>query len=114
MEAICKHPSPKSRQDVINILSDQTGDQYRVYQEIKQDDYVKTIATGTFLYSLLIFPANSSTCARVRVSVYLRYTYSNTNKTVCYSICARQVFSIVSKERGPFIRTNQILRSQFW
>ncbi|XP_031828088.1 C45 family peptidase tan [Nomia melanderi] len=48
MEAICKHPSPKSRQDVIDILSDQTGDQYRVYQEIKQDDYVKTIATGIF------------------------------------------------------------------
>lgn len=48
MEAICRHPPAKSRQDVINILSDQTDDEYRVYQEIKKDDYVKTIATGIF------------------------------------------------------------------
>ncbi|XP_015438251.1 PREDICTED: uncharacterized protein LOC107193354 [Dufourea novaeangliae] len=48
MEMICKHPVPKSRQDVQNILSDQTDDQYRVYQEINKDDHVKTIATGIF------------------------------------------------------------------
>ncbi|XP_029055558.1 acyl-coenzyme A:6-aminopenicillanic-acid-acyltransferase 40 kDa form isoform X2 [Osmia bicornis bicornis] len=48
MDTICKYPPPKSRQDVINILSDQTDNEYRVYQEIKKDDYVKTIATGIF------------------------------------------------------------------
>ncbi|XP_043248555.1 uncharacterized protein LOC122395212 [Colletes gigas] len=48
METIRNHPPPKSRQDVVNILSDQTDDEYRVYQEIKKDDRVKTIATGIF------------------------------------------------------------------
>ncbi|CAL7943972.1 unnamed protein product [Xylocopa violacea] len=48
METICKHPPPKCRHDVINILSDQTDNEYRVYQEIKEDDLVKTIATGIF------------------------------------------------------------------
>ncbi|XP_054012976.1 beta-alanyl-dopamine/carcinine hydrolase [Hylaeus anthracinus] len=48
METICKHPPAKSREDVANILSDQTDNEYRVYQEIKPDDYVKTIATGIF------------------------------------------------------------------
>ncbi|XP_076242090.1 C45 family peptidase tan [Calliopsis andreniformis] len=48
LETICKHPPPKSREDVINILSDQTDDTYRVYQEINKDDPVKTIATGIF------------------------------------------------------------------
>lgn len=48
MAAICKHPNAKTRQDVINILSDQTDDEYRVYQEINKDDRVKTIATGIF------------------------------------------------------------------
>lgn len=48
MKAICNHPPAKSRQEVIEILSDQTDDQYRVYQEMKPDDYVKTIATGIF------------------------------------------------------------------
>ena len=48
MEAICKHPPAKSRHDVINILSDQTDHQYRVYQDIAPNDYVKTIATGIF------------------------------------------------------------------
>lgn len=46
--AICRHPAPKSRQEVLDILSDQTDDEYRVYQEIKKDDFVKTIATGIF------------------------------------------------------------------
>ncbi|XP_017884388.1 uncharacterized protein LOC108627587 [Ceratina calcarata] len=48
MEAICKHPPAKSRQDVINMLSDQTGEDYRVYQEKDENDPVKTIATGIF------------------------------------------------------------------
>ncbi|XP_076170285.1 C45 family peptidase tan [Ptiloglossa arizonensis] len=48
METICNHPPPKSRQDILNILSDQTNDKYRVYQEINMDDRVKTIATGIF------------------------------------------------------------------
>lgn len=49
MQAICKHPPAKNRQDVIDILSDQTDDEFRVYQEIKSDDRIKTIATGMFV-----------------------------------------------------------------
>ncbi|XP_014207370.1 uncharacterized protein LOC106638619 [Copidosoma floridanum] len=48
MEAINRHDQPKTLQDVIDVLSDQTDDDYRVYQEIHPDDYVKTIATGIF------------------------------------------------------------------
>lgn len=46
MKAISKHPPAESRQDVIGILSDQTDDEFRVYQEIRSDDRIKTIATG--------------------------------------------------------------------
>ncbi|XP_020290014.1 uncharacterized protein LOC109857766 [Pseudomyrmex gracilis] len=48
MAAICKHPPAECRQDVIDILSDQTDNEFRVYQEIGSDDYIKTIATGIF------------------------------------------------------------------
>lgn len=47
MEAIRKHPPVKSRQDVIDVLSDQTDDEFRVYQEINSKDHIKTIVTGT-------------------------------------------------------------------
>ncbi|XP_029171695.1 uncharacterized protein LOC114941015 isoform X2 [Nylanderia fulva] len=47
-KAIRKHPLPKCRQDVIDILSDQTDNEFRVYQEINSNDRVKTIATGIF------------------------------------------------------------------
>ncbi|KAK2586477.1 hypothetical protein KPH14_010747 [Odynerus spinipes] len=46
--AICKYPQPKCGQDVLEILSDQTDNQYRVYQEINPNDFIKTIATGVF------------------------------------------------------------------
>lgn len=48
MTAILRHPKPKTRREIIDILSDQTGTEYRVYQEFGPDDYVKTIATGIF------------------------------------------------------------------
>ncbi|XP_011874667.1 PREDICTED: uncharacterized protein LOC105565793 isoform X2 [Vollenhovia emeryi] len=48
MEAISKHPPVKCRQDVIDILSDQTGENYRIYREFGGDEKVKTIATGIF------------------------------------------------------------------
>lgn len=48
MEAILKHPPAKSCQNVVDILSDQTDDEYRVYQDIRKDDAVKTICTGIF------------------------------------------------------------------
>ncbi|KAH0949477.1 hypothetical protein HN011_005311 [Eciton burchellii] len=48
MKAISKHPPAKCRQDVIDILSDQTDDEFRIYQEIGYDDRIKTIATGIF------------------------------------------------------------------
>lgn len=49
MAAICKHPPAECCQDVIDILSDQTDNEFRVYQEIGSDDRIKTIATGMFL-----------------------------------------------------------------
>lgn len=48
MEAIQKHGPPKNSQDVINILSDQTDNEYRVFQEFGPQDYVKTIAVGRY------------------------------------------------------------------
>ncbi|XP_043463208.1 uncharacterized protein LOC122499143 isoform X2 [Leptopilina heterotoma] len=48
MAAIQKHSPPKNYQDVINILSDQTDNEYRVFQEFGPQDYVKTIAVGIF------------------------------------------------------------------
>ncbi|XP_014236027.1 uncharacterized protein LOC106658534 [Trichogramma pretiosum] len=48
MQAIERHPPPKTVQHVIDILSDQTDDDFRVYQEIRPEDHVKTIATGIF------------------------------------------------------------------
>jgi hypothetical protein len=51
MKAISKHPPAKCRQDVIDILSDQTDDEFRIYQEIGYDDRIKTIATGAFQYA---------------------------------------------------------------
>ncbi|KAK0087367.1 hypothetical protein PV325_001181 [Microctonus aethiopoides] len=48
MAAICKYSRPKTRREIIEILSDQTDNEYRVYQEFGPDDYVKTIATGIF------------------------------------------------------------------
>ncbi|XP_011314040.1 uncharacterized protein tan [Fopius arisanus] len=46
--AIARHPPPRTRREVMDILSDQTDNEYRVYQEFGPDDYVKTIATGIF------------------------------------------------------------------
>ena len=46
MAAINRHEPPKNTQEVIDILSDQTDDDFRVYQEIRPEDPVKTIATG--------------------------------------------------------------------
>lgn len=47
---ICKYSPAKSYQDVINILSDQTDDEHKIYQ----DGRVKTIATGRF-FDLFFF-----------------------------------------------------------
>ncbi|KYM93584.1 hypothetical protein ALC62_15942, partial [Cyphomyrmex costatus] len=48
MKTISKYPPVESHQDVINILSDRTGEDYRIYQGFDKDDEVKTIATGIF------------------------------------------------------------------
>lgn len=48
METISKYSPVERRQDIIDILSDQTDDEFRVYQEISRDDRIKTIATGIF------------------------------------------------------------------
>ncbi|XP_012256665.2 uncharacterized protein LOC105686426 [Athalia rosae] len=48
MAAISRHPPAKTRQDIINILGDQTDNEYRVFQEFGPDDPIKTIAVGIF------------------------------------------------------------------
>ncbi len=55
------NPPVECRQDVINVLSDQTGEDYRVYQDFGKDDEIKTIATGMptsenriYFYSLFL------------------------------------------------------------
>ncbi|TGZ54682.1 hypothetical protein DBV15_12603 [Temnothorax longispinosus] len=49
METILKYPPVECRQNVIDILSDQTSKDYRIYQEFgSNDDEIKTIATGIF------------------------------------------------------------------
>jgi len=69
METISKHPPVECRQDVINVLSDQTGEDYRIYQDFGKDDEIKTIATGmpisenriyfySFISSLFLFLFN--------------------------------------------------------
>jgi hypothetical protein len=55
MQAINRHSPPKTREEVIEILSDQTDDDFRVYQDIRPDDYVKTIATGKLETILPLF-----------------------------------------------------------
>lgn len=50
METILKYPPVESCQDVVDILSDQTGKDYRIYQGFgRDDDEIKTIATGMFI-----------------------------------------------------------------
>lgn len=56
METILKYQPVKCYQDVIDILSDQTGKDYRIYQEFgRDDDEIKTIATGMFILESHIF-----------------------------------------------------------
>ncbi|XP_015509458.1 uncharacterized protein LOC107216708 [Neodiprion lecontei] len=47
MAAISRHPSPKNRQDVINILGDQTDNEFKVF-ESGNEDGITTIAVGIF------------------------------------------------------------------
>ncbi|CAG9789010.1 unnamed protein product [Diatraea saccharalis] len=46
LEAIHAHPIPKNRKDIENILSDQTGKSFTVFQD--RDTIIKTIAAGVF------------------------------------------------------------------
>ncbi|XP_038216136.1 acyl-coenzyme A:6-aminopenicillanic-acid-acyltransferase 40 kDa form isoform X1 [Zerene cesonia] len=47
LEAIFKHPTPKTRDDLQDILSDTTRQDFQVFQE-KDDSIIKTIAAGVF------------------------------------------------------------------
>lgn len=66
MAAICRHPLPKTRQEVIDILSDQTDKEYSVYQEIRPNDYVKTIATGNYTCKYFIEEASRKSLGRLK------------------------------------------------
>lgn len=46
MKALKCHQKYHCRKDVITMLSDQTGTEYRVFQEFGSDDIIKTIAVG--------------------------------------------------------------------
>ncbi|KAL4717824.1 hypothetical protein ACJJTC_000973 [Scirpophaga incertulas] len=47
LEAIHAHPTPKNRKDIEDILSDQTGKNFTVFQD-RVDMVIKTIAAGVF------------------------------------------------------------------
>ncbi|KAG8227771.1 hypothetical protein J437_LFUL005778 [Ladona fulva] len=46
-------PSPTTKQDVINILGDDSDKEYPIYREGKSEDFVKTIATGKVIIEVL-------------------------------------------------------------
>lgn len=46
LSVLKKYGHPINKKDVIDMLSDQTGKNYRVFQESGNEDYVKTIAVG--------------------------------------------------------------------
>lgn len=50
LSVLHSYPAPSSRRDVINMLSDVTGKEYRVFQS-KRDAVVKTIAVGQYYFS---------------------------------------------------------------
>ncbi|KOB67317.1 NBAD hydrolase [Operophtera brumata] len=47
LATIRSHPPPQSRRDVADILSDTSGEEFRVFQD-QQDAIIKTIAAGIF------------------------------------------------------------------
>lgn len=53
MESLKNHGKPLKKKDVVNMLSDQTGENHKVFMETGPDDYVKTIAVGAF-YSIFL------------------------------------------------------------
>ncbi|XP_017779046.1 PREDICTED: uncharacterized protein LOC108564492 [Nicrophorus vespilloides] len=48
LDALKTFKPPKSKNDVIEMLGDQSGIKYRVFQDFGPDDVVKTIAVGIF------------------------------------------------------------------
>lgn len=42
------YPKPLTKRDVIQMLGDQSGKKYRVFQDIGPEDVVKTIAVGMY------------------------------------------------------------------
>lgn len=48
MTALKAHKQPHDRKDIINMLSDQTGKKYRVFQDFGPGDTIKTLAAGIF------------------------------------------------------------------
>lgn len=86
--AICKHPQPKCLQDVLEILSDQTDNKFRVYQEINPNDVIKTIATGIFdcIEKTWSIYTDKPTCNDPIVVIPLQLR-SNTNPFCSKSTC---------------------------
>lgn len=48
MDTFCSFTAPKTKQDVINMLGDQSAKVYKVFQENGAEEFTKTIAVGIF------------------------------------------------------------------
>lgn len=90
MEAIGRHPPPKNAREVIEVLSDQTDNDYRVYQDIRPEDFVKTIATG-IKYMIFSITRNELLDCKIVINEMAMF----------------QVSSISLHERGRFTPTSR-------
>lgn len=55
MKALKKYEPPKSKQDVICMLSDTEGDTHRVFMDIRPEDVGKTISTSQCFIDKVIY-----------------------------------------------------------
>lgn len=88
---ICKYSPAKSYQDVINILSDQTDDEHKIYQ----DGRVKTIATGRF------FDFFFSSFMRLNYHYYHKKYRSNIYTNIGIFDCIKKTWSIYTDKPNP-------------
>lgn len=123
MAAICRHSLPKTRDEVIDILSDRTDKEYSVYQEIKPTDFVKTIATGE------LFGTRKNTRSLVSIwiisqkfrnfSIFWQFLWMETENNCRYfakmcqldDFCAGRYFRLHRKNVVDLHRRSKIQRS---
>lgn len=60
MDTFCKFSTPKTKDDIIQMLGDQTGKRHQVFRENGGEEFIKTIAVGNisrkkdYLFILII------------------------------------------------------------